>query len=134
LLRGQPLFAPLSLATVEHLAATLEPARFDDGEWLIRQGDVGDRYLLIDAGRVEVLQDGHSVRELDAGSGVGEIALLRDVPRTASVVARGFVEAYGLDRPSFLEAVTGVGASHAAAGAMAEEHLAADAGRAVPTP
>ena len=50
---------------------------------------MGDRYLLIDTGRVEVLQGGGHVRELDAGSGVGEIALIRDVPRTASVVARG---------------------------------------------
>lgn len=134
LVRGQPLFAPLSLATVEHLAATLTPVRFSDGDPLIREGDVGDRYLLIDAGHVEVLQDGCSVRELGAGSGVGEIALIRDVARTASVVAHGPVEAYSLDRASFLEAVTGVGASHAAAGAVAEEHLAADAGRAVPTP
>ncbi|HET8785803.1 MAG TPA: cyclic nucleotide-binding domain-containing protein, partial [Candidatus Limnocylindrales bacterium] len=134
LLRAQPLFTPLSLATVEHLAATLAPAHFDDGESLIQEGDVGDRYLLLDVGHVEVLQGGRSVRELGAGSGVGEIALIRDVPRTASVVARGPVEAYSLDRTSFLEAVTGVGASHEAAGAVAEGHLAADAGRAVPTP
>ena len=134
LLRAQPLFGPLSLATVEHLAATLTPAHFADGEALIREGDVGDRYLLIDSGHVEVLQNGRSLRALEPGTGVGEIALIRDVPRTASVVARGPVAAYSLDRGSFLEAVTGVGASHAAAGAVAEGHLAADAGRAVATP
>jgi MFS family permease len=133
LLRAQPLFAPLSLATVEHLAATLAPAHFEDGESLIQEGDVGDRYLLLDVGHVDVLQGGRWVRGLEAGSGVGEIALIRDVPRTASVVARGPVRAYSLDRASFLEAVTGVGASHAAAGEVAEGHLAADAGRAVPT-
>ncbi|HET9084388.1 MAG TPA: MFS transporter [Candidatus Limnocylindrales bacterium] len=133
LLRAQPLFGPLSLATVEHLAATLAPTQFADGESLIREGDVGDRYLVIDTGSVEVLQNGRSLRALAPGSGVGEIALIRDVPRTASVVARGPVGAYSLDRGSFLEAVTGVGASHAAAGVLAEGHLAADAGRTLPT-
>lgn len=130
LLRGQPSFAPLSLATVEHLAACMTAVRFADGEWLMREGDIGDRYLLVDAGKVEVIQQERSVRELGPGSGVGEIALLRDVPRTASVVARGSVAAYSLDRASFLEAVTGHGASHAAARSVADEHLAADATRA----
>lgn len=130
LLRGQPTFAPLSLATVEHLAACMTPVRFADGEWLMREGDVGDRYLLLDAGKVEVVQQERPVRELGPGSGVGEVALLRDVPRTASVVARGPVAAYSLDRASFLEAVTGHGASHAAARSVADEHLAADATRA----
>ena len=134
LLRRQPLFAPLSLATVEHLAASLVPVRFKDGEPLIIEGDVGDRYLLIDDGRVDVLQGDLVLRSMEAGAGVGEIALIRDVPRTASVVARGRVGAYSLDRASFLEAVTGVGASDAAASAIADDHLAADATRAVPAP
>jgi hypothetical protein len=134
LLRGQPMFAPLSLATVEHLAATMVPVRFEDGEWLIREGDVGDRYLLIDEGTVEVHQGDRSVRELGPGDGVGEIALLQDVPRTASVVARGDAAAYSLDRASFLEAVIGHGASLAATRSVAESHLAADATRVAPSP
>jgi hypothetical protein len=132
LLRGQPMFAPLSLATVEHLAATLTPVPFADGDLLIREGDVGDRYLLIDEGTVEVRQGDQYVRDLGPGGGVGEIALLRDVPRTASVVAHGSVAAYSLDRASFLEAVIGHGASHAATRSVAEHHLAADAVRAAP--
>jgi hypothetical protein len=133
LLRGQPSFAPLSLATVEHLAATMTPVRFEDAEWLMREGDVGDRYLLIDEGMVDVHQADRFVGDLGPGAGVGEIALLRDVPRTASVVAHGAVAAYSLDRASFLEAVIGHGASHAAARSVAEGHLTADATRVVPS-
>lgn len=130
LVRDQPLFAPLSLASVEHLAGSLAPVRFEDGESLIREGDAGDRYVLIDDGAVEVVQDGRHVRALGPGAGVGEIALLHAVPRTASVIARGPVSAYSLDRTAFLEAVLGHAASHAAASAVADVHLAADANRA----
>jgi hypothetical protein len=132
LIRGQPSFAPLSLATVEHLAATMTPVAFEEGDWLIREGDVGDRYLLIDHGTVDVHQGDRYVRELGPGAGVGEIALLRDVPRTASVLARSSGSAFSLDRASFLEAVIGHGASHAATRSVAERHLAADAIRAAP--
>jgi CRP-like cAMP-binding protein len=82
---------------------------------------------------VSVLQGGRSVRDLGPGSGVGEIALLHDVPRTASVVARGAVSGYSLDRASFLEAVTGHRESHATAGAIVDGHLASDASRVLPT-
>jgi MFS family permease len=130
LVRDQPLFAPLSLASVEHLAGSLAPVRFHDGDWVIREGDTGDRYVLIADGAVEVVQDGRHLRDLGPGAGIGEIALLHAVPRTASVIARGPVSAYSLDRISFLEAVLGHAASHAAASAVADEHLTADATRA----
>jgi Cyclic nucleotide-binding domain/Major Facilitator Superfamily len=126
LLRAQPLFAPLSLATIEHLAAVLVPHRFDPGRLLMRQGDAGQDYLLIDAGHVEVIQGDHVVRSLGPGHGVGEIALINDVPRTASVRAVGAVEAFSLDRDAFLEAVVGHSASHAAARTVASERLASD--------
>jgi MFS family permease len=129
LLRGQPLFAPLSLATVEYLAASLLPVRFDTGAWLIREGDVGDDYLLIDAGEVEISQGDRVLGTGGAGLGVGEIALINDVPRTASVRATTPVAAFRMDRDSFLEAVTGHAQSHLAARTLAEEHLAADRGR-----
>jgi hypothetical protein len=130
LVHDQPLFAPLSLASVEHLAGSLTPISFEDGEWLIREGDPGDRYVLIDDGMVEVVQGGRHLHELGPGTGIGEIALLQAVPRTASVIARGQVRGYSLDRTSFLEAVLGHAASHAAASAVADDHLAADATRA----
>lgn len=130
LVHDQPLFAPLSLASVEHLAGSLTPVRFEDGDWLIREGETGDRYVLVDEGMVEVVQGGRHLSELGPGTGVGEIALLRAVPRTASVIARGPVSAYSLDRTSFLEAVLGHAASHAAASAVSDDHLADDAKRA----
>jgi Cyclic nucleotide-binding domain/Major Facilitator Superfamily len=129
LLRAQPLFAPLSLATIEHLAATMTPRHFDASAWLMREGDAGDDYQLIDAGDVEISQGDAVLRTLPAGNGVGEIALVNDVPRTASVRAIGAVEAFSLDRDAFLEAVTGHAASHAAARTVAGERLALDRAR-----
>lgn len=130
LLREQASFAPLSLATVEHLAACMTPVAFDDGEWLMREGEVGDRYILIDDGRIDVVQRERTIRALGPGAGVGEISLLHDVPRTASIVARGHVTAFTLDRGSFIEAVTGHSRSRAATASIAELHLADDAARA----
>lgn len=127
LLRADPLFAPLSLATVEYLASCLEPVAFDDGAWLMREGEPGRDYILIERGAVEVSQAGRPVRRMGAGDGVGEIALLHDVPRTASVQAVGPVAAFSLEQGAFLEAVTGHAASRATAAARAQERLAADA-------
>jgi MFS family permease len=129
LIRGDPLLAPLSLATVEHLAAVLQPLEFADGDWLMREGEPGDQYVLIETGSVEVSQAGVPVRTLGPGSGVGEIALIQDVPRTASVRAVGPVTAFGLARAAFLEAVVGHATSRAAAASRVEEHLAADTQR-----
>lgn len=126
LIRAQPLFVPLSLATVEHLAGCLAPIRIEPGAYLLREGDPGDSYFLIDGGRIEVSQGGRLVRTLGPGAGIGEIALLHAVPRTASVRAIDTVEAFGLGHESFLEAVTGMPASRSAGEATAAELLAAD--------
>ncbi|MEX2183537.1 MAG: cyclic nucleotide-binding domain-containing protein, partial [Chloroflexota bacterium] len=127
LVRADPLFAPLSLATVEYIASSLVPADFADGEWLMREGEPGDDYILVTTGTVEVSQAGRVVRTLGEGAGVGEIALLRDVPRTASVRAVGSVAAFRLDRATFLEAVTGHHAVHEAAMGAVNDRLRADA-------
>jgi predicted MFS family arabinose efflux permease len=129
LLRANPLFAPLSLATIEYLSACLQPVEYDDGAWLMREGDHGTEYLLIETGTVTVSQGGRAIRDLGPGSGVGEIALLRHVHRTASVQARGSVRAFSLHRDAFLEAVTGHAVGRAVATTVADEHLAADAER-----
>ena len=127
LVRNDPLFAPLSLATCEHLAACLRPVAFEPGTYLMRQGDAGDDYVLVDTGSVEIEQDGRRLRTLGAGAGVGEIALLHDVPRTASVRAAGPVAAFALDRASFLEAITGHRVAHDLAAATASRRLAGEA-------
>ncbi len=127
LIRGVPLFAPLSLATVDYLASRLEPITATDGQWLMREGETGDRFYLIETGEIEVSRDGKVLRAMGPGSGVGEIALLHGVPRTASVRASGDVTGYCLDRAAFLEAVTGHSASHSLAMTLVDERLAADA-------
>jgi len=123
LLRADPLLSPLSLSIVEELAAVLVPVEFADGAPLIREGEGGDRYLIIAAGTVDVSQAGQSLRRLGPGSGVGEISLLRDTPRTATVRAVGRVTAYALDREPFLLAVTGHSAVRTAAEGIVTEHL-----------
>lgn len=129
LIRGDPLFAPLSLATVEHLAGALTPVAFDDGAWIMREGEPGVDYVLIDTGTAEVSQGARVVRTLGPGSGAGEIALMREVPRTASVRAAGPVTAFSLDQADFLEAVTGHATSRAAATSRVDARLAADTER-----
>jgi hypothetical protein len=130
LVRGEPLFGPLSLATVEHLAAAMTPVSFEDGAWIMREGEPGLEYVFIDTGSVAVSQGGRAIRTLGPGSGVGVIALMHGVPRTASVRAVGPVTAFSLDHEAFLEAVTGHAASRAIATSRARDHLAADTERA----
>jgi MFS family permease len=123
LLQADPLLSPLSLSIIEELAAVLVPVEFADGDPLIREGEGGDRYLIVATGTVDVSQAGQWLRRLGPGSGVGEISLLRDTQRTATVRAVGPVTAYALDRESFLLAVTGHTAARTAAEDIVTEHL-----------
>jgi MFS family permease len=107
LLRGVAMFAPLPITTIEQLADNLVPVRFVAGEILMRAGDPGDRFILIETGTVEVEQDGATIRSIGPGGSVGEIALLRGVPRTATVRAATDVRAFALESASFIAAVTG---------------------------
>ena len=124
LLRGIELFAPLPQPTQESLAQVLRPVRLASGEELFRQGDVGDRFYIVADGEVEIVIDGHVVRETRPGGYFGEIALLRDVPRTATVRAKDDVELFALDRDDFIAAVTG----HAASAEVADSVIAARLG------
>lgn len=125
LLRGIPIFAPLSALVLERLAASLVPAHAEAGEAIVTQGEAGDRYYVVAEGQVRVLVDGRPVRELGPGQGFGEIALLRDVSRTASVIAITEVELLALERAPFLEVVTGHPRSEAAAESVVSAHLSA---------
>ena len=127
LIRGVPMFGLLSLATVEHLASHLTPVELTDGSPLVREGDPGDRFFIIDRGEIEVSQGGRRLQELGSGAGIGEIALLRDVPRTATVRAHGNVRAFALERDDFLEAITGHREALATATELVTDRLAADA-------
>jgi MFS family permease len=123
-IRTDPLFAPLSMAMIEQLAGELVPVTFEAGAELIREGEPGDRYYLIERGRVAVSQAGQDVREQGPGESVGEIALLYDVPRTASVRALEPVEALTLSRDDFLGTLCGQTASRRVADTVAMERLA----------
>lgn len=123
LLRGQPIFAPLGPAALEQMAANLVPAHAHAGSVVVRQGEPGDHFYLVVAGRLAVDVDGTPARELGPGSSFGEIALLRDVPRTATVRALEDAELVALGRRAFLEAVTGQPASLGAAEEVVRHHL-----------
>jgi MFS family permease len=127
LLRSIPLFAELHPPALEGLAAALTPAEVSAGAVLIRQGEAGDAYYAIAAGQFDVSQDGHFLRRSGRGEGVGEIALLRAVPRTASVTAHTDATVYKLAREPFLTAVLGHAATQRRAYSIADERLAADA-------
>ena len=118
LLRRSPIFAPLPLATIEWLSSRLIPVHLNAGETLFRQGEHGDRFYLIEAGELEVSPDGSPPKVEGPGEALGEIALLRDIPRTASVRACTDAELYALERDDFLGAVTGHAGSAEAAEAV----------------
>jgi MFS family permease len=123
LLRAIDLFAPLPAPTLESLAHALVPVRLHTGEEVFRQGDVGDRYYIIDSGEVDVLIDGEVVNVMEPGGYFGEIALLRDIPRTATVRAKNDVQLLALDREDFIAAVTGHAASAEAADSVIATRL-----------
>ena len=134
LLRSIPLFAELPAPAVEGLAAALTPAELPAGAILIRQGEEGSGYYAIAAGQLDVIQYGRFVRRCGRGEGVGEIALLRDVPRTATVTAHTDATVYKLAREPFLTAVLGHAATQRQAHGIAEARLAADAARGSDSP
>src|SRR6516165_959887 len=123
LLRSLPLFAELPGPAIEALAASLTPEELPASGVLIRQGDPGDAYYAIAAGELDVQQDGHFLRRCGRGDGVGEIALLRAIPRTATVVAHTAATVYKLDREPFLTAVLGHAPTQRHADRIADDRL-----------
>ena len=108
LLRGTALFAPLPAPQLEAVARRGVWLTVPLGTAVIRQGDPGDRYYVLADGAVRVDQDGATLRSLDTpGDGFGEIALLREVPRTATVTTTRASVLFAVDRAPFLAAVTG---------------------------
>jgi MFS family permease len=114
-LRAIAMFAPLPPPTLEQLAQSLERVAVPAGDVVFRQGDHGDRFYIVDSGEVEIEIDGREANVLGPGDHFGEIALLRDIPRTATARARKATELYALERDAFLGAVTGHAVSSEAA-------------------
>jgi len=118
-----PMFSPLPRLALERVARQLVPLEADAGTSLVVQGDEGDRFYVIDEGECDVLIDGRRVATLGRGEGFGEIALLRDQPRMATVTSRTGVKLYALERDAFLSAVTGHSESEEAADALIVSRL-----------
>jgi MFS family permease len=121
LLRSLPLFAPLAAPELEAVARALVPIETGAGETVIRRGDVGDRFYVVAAGELDVEEVGRVMRRGDV---FGEIALIVDIPRTATVRARSPSRLLTLDRRSFLLTVTGNERVAAEADRLVHERLA----------
>jgi len=122
LLEEVPMFAPLSIAAKERVAARLVPLFVPSGGVVIRAGDAGDRFYIVGDGELVIDAGGlHSTAH--RADYFGEIALLRDVPRTASVAAAVDSHLYALQRDDFLAAVTGHSVAHAAGQEVAETRI-----------
>jgi len=120
LLRRVPLLAPLPESLLERLAREATPVHVPAGAPIVREGEIGDRFYVIRSGTVSILG-----RTFGPGDGFGEIALLRDVPRTATASAVTDVELVALEREPFVAAVTGHAPSAAAADTVVAARLGA---------
>jgi MFS family permease len=123
LLRSMPHFRALPTPELEGLARATQRREFADGQTIIRQGDAGDEFYAIADGQVAVTVDDVWVANRSRSEGLGEIALLRQVPRSATVVAVGPVVVYSLNGATFLSVVTGHGSTQRRAQAIADARL-----------
>lgn len=122
-LLADPLFAPLDVLAIAALTANARTVTVPAGSAVVREGDTGDRYFIVVDGELEVTVGGQVTRRLADGAAFGEIALMRDVPRSATVTAISDVELLTVDRAAFLEAVTGHPQSRTTADEVVERHL-----------
>jgi MFS family permease/antitoxin (DNA-binding transcriptional repressor) of toxin-antitoxin stability system len=123
ILRSVDLFAPLANPMIEAVASRLRHVEVPPGAVIMRKGEPGNRFYVIADGEVEVTRDGRPVARLGPGAYFGEIALLRDVPRTATVTATTPTTLLVLERADFLEAVTGHPVAREAADVTIRERL-----------
>ena len=123
LLRAVPIFTPLPPPVLERLAQALVEARVEAGSTVFEEGGHGDLFYVLADGKAVVESGGRRLRTLEKGDFFGEIALLRDVPRTASVRAASGLRLLVLDRTTFLATVTGDPASAEAAGSIVAARL-----------
>ena len=107
ILRKTDLFRSMPAPALERIARNLVPVDVAAGHDVVREGELGDRFYAIERGRVLVVAGGTRISELSEGQYFGEIALLHDVPRVATVTAESDLRLLALDRGEFLRAVTG---------------------------
>lgn len=120
LLQLDGILSPLVLSAVDHLARAMREETFGAGDTIIRKGEAGDRYMVIESGTVEICDGDDVLAVLGPGDGFGELALLDGAPRNATGIARTTVRLRSLHRDDFLAAVRSHGSSHDAAQAVAD--------------
>jgi len=120
LLQSIPLFSRLPAPKLERLTRALRTESYATGQTVMREGDGGDVYCAVARGKVEVAHAGHVVAHLGRGEGFGEIALIEDVPRAATVTAVEPTDVYRLEKEPFILALTG----HAVTGGAAADVVA----------
>jgi len=101
LLRKAPLFADLTKAELEHLAKVTEDLEVEAGRVLCREGELAQEFFVIIEGEAEATKDGKTLSTMGPGDFFGEIALLEDIPRTATVTATTELRFFVLSRRSF---------------------------------
>ena len=124
LLRQVPLFHPLSPAMLEQMTGRLVPRSAQPGEAIVSEGEVSDLFYVIESGTVEVTQAGQVLRTEGPGDVFGEIGLLQDVPRTATVTAVDTVELLALSREDFLGLMAGEDTCRSGVADLATRRLA----------
>jgi hypothetical protein len=122
-LRLVPMLQALPMPVMDHLARNLVHADAPAGATVLAQGEEGHRFYVVADGEADVFGDGRHIRTLGRGDSFGEIALLRDVPRTAEVRAKTALTLYALDRDVFVPAVTGYTPAAARADAVVASML-----------
>jgi CRP-like cAMP-binding protein len=135
LLRRVPEFAPMPPVALEAVAREAAELQVEAGDIIIREGARGDLFFAVADGRFDVTIGGAYVRTLDRGDGFGEIALLADVPRTATLTARDDGLLLAIQREAFLVAVTSHELSRTAAWrAIRSLELTAELRESIPGP
>jgi MFS family permease len=120
-----PMFRPLPMPAIDGMALHVGEVQFEPGQVICRQGDDADRFYLIEDGAAEVIGDGRLIRTLDSGDGFGEIALLGDTSRTATVRARTTLRLYAVDGRHFSSTISGYASSRREADALVVDRLSA---------
>ena len=126
LLRSISIFAALPAPSLEGIARELEALAVSQGTIVIKEGERGDSYYAVAEGELAVTRDRQFLRMVSRGDGFGEIALIRDVPRQATVTATTDASLYMLDREPFVQAVTGHATTISTVGRVIARHLGED--------
>src|SRR6266540_6877431 len=123
LLQEVPMFASLCVAASEYLARNVTTMSVPASTVLIREGEAGDRFYLVATGRFDIARSGRHLGTQGPGGFFGEMALLRDIPRQATVTASEDSTVYAFEGRDFVAAVTGHILSDQAAREVVEGRL-----------